>query len=64
MVTLSFIPLCRSLSRSSAEARGSLELDVIVDDSDLDAQQIIWKNQWLRWLELGFDVILLREDGR
>ncbi len=30
----------------------------------LDAQQIIWKNQWLRWLEFGCDVILLREDGR
>lgn len=34
------------------------------DGKALDAQQIIWKNQWLRWLELGCDVILLREDGR
>lgn len=51
--------LDRLLKREEA-----LDLVSSLDDSALDAQQIIWKNQWLRWLELGCDVILLREDGR
>ncbi|MDQ0921314.1 hypothetical protein [Paenibacillus sp. V4I5] len=51
--------LDRLLKREEA-----LDLVSSLDDSTLDAQQIIWKNQWLRWLELGCDVILLREDGR
>jgi hypothetical protein len=51
--------LDRLLKRKEA-----LELVSSLNDSALDAQQIIWKNQWLRWLELGCDVILLREDGR
>lgn len=40
------------------------QVSSLVEDSILDAQQTDWANQWLRWLESGYDVILLREDGR
>ncbi|MBA2938109.1 hypothetical protein HZF08_07305 [Paenibacillus sp. CGMCC 1.16610] len=30
---------------------------------DVDSEHSNWINQWLRWLESGYDVILLREDG-
>lgn len=30
----------------------------------LSDRQLLWKRQWLEWLENGFEVILLREDGR
>jgi hypothetical protein len=52
--------LDRLLQRQEA-----LNLVSSIDDSVLENhdQQIIWKKQWLRWLESGYDVILLREDG-
>ncbi|SDM89704.1 hypothetical protein SAMN04487897_101410 [Paenibacillus sp. yr247] len=53
--------LDRLLKRQEA-----LDMVSSIDDGCLEnhAQHIIWKNQWLRWLESGYDVILLREDGR
>ncbi|CAN7442160.1 hypothetical protein LJR153_002935 [Paenibacillus sp. LjRoot153] len=24
----------------------------------------VWINQWLKWIEAGYDIVLLREDGR
>lgn len=42
----------------------ALDLLSSMEDSVLGALQREWVNQWLRWLEVGYDVILLREDGR
>ncbi|MDU0201647.1 hypothetical protein ACYEXS_02770 [Paenibacillus sp. MAH-36] len=49
--------LDRLLTRKEAlELVSSLKCDV-------DSEHSNWINQWLRWLESGYDVILLREDG-
>lgn len=48
----------RLLTRQEA-----LELVSSLHECDADPDQSSWKNQWLRWLESGYDVILLREDG-
>ncbi|MZQ81864.1 hypothetical protein GQF01_06915 [Paenibacillus sp. 5J-6] len=50
--------LDRLLTRKEA-----LELVSSLHECDADPDQSSWKNQWLRWLESGYDVILLREDG-
>ncbi|NOV03444.1 hypothetical protein [Paenibacillus planticolens] len=50
--------LDRLLTRKEA-----MQLVSALNERDLDAESINWKNQWLRWLESGCDVILLREDG-
>lgn len=50
--------LDRLLTRNEA-----VQLVLSLNEGDLNAESIRWKNQWLRWLESGCDVILLREDG-
>lgn len=49
----------RLLTRKEA-----LELVTSLPESDVVPEHSRWRQQWLRWLESGYDVILLREDGR
>ncbi|NQX65436.1 hypothetical protein HQN90_04770 [Paenibacillus alba] len=52
--------LDRLLTRQETWELVSSISEIDWDDQDHDVK---WKQQWLRWLEAGFDVIMLREDG-